>query len=29
VLQWRFTPAKMSGVAVPVVTTTTINFTLQ
>ena len=28
VLKWRFTPAKMNGVAVPVVTTLTVNFTL-
>jgi TonB family protein len=29
VLQWRFTPAKRNGVAVPVITTITVNFTLQ
>ena len=29
VLQWRFTPAKRNGVAVPVITTMTVNFTLQ
>jgi TonB family protein len=26
VLQWRFTPAKRNGVAVPVITTMTVNF---
>jgi protein TonB len=29
VLQWRFTPAMRNGVAVPVITTMTVNFTLQ
>ena len=29
VLQWRFTPAKRNGVAVPVITTLTVNFTPQ
>ena len=29
VRQWRYTPAKRNGVAVPVVTTLTVNFTLQ
>ena len=29
VLQWRFTPAKQNGVAVPVITTMTVNFTPQ
>jgi TonB family protein len=29
VLQWRFTPAKLNGVAVSVITTMTVNFTLQ
>jgi len=29
VLQWQFTPAKLNGVAVPVITTLTVNFTLQ
>jgi TonB family protein len=29
VLQWRFTPAKLNGAAVPVITTMTVNFTLQ
>jgi protein TonB len=28
VLQWRFAPAKRNGVAVPVITTLTVNFTL-
>ena len=28
VLQWRFTPAKRDGVAVPVITTMTVNFRL-
>ena len=29
VLQWRFTPAKRNGLAVPVITTMTVNFTPQ
>jgi len=29
VLKWRFTPAKRNGVAVPVITTLTVNFTPQ
>ena len=29
VLQWRFTPAKLNGVAVPVIMTMTVNFTPQ
>ena len=29
VRQWRYTPAKLNGVAVPSITTMTVNFTLQ
>jgi protein TonB len=29
VLQWKFTPTMLNGVAVPVIMTVTVNFTLQ
>jgi protein TonB len=29
VRQWKFTPTKLNGVAVPVIMTVTVNFTLQ
>ena len=29
VLQWKFTPTLLNGVAVPVIMTVTVNFSLQ